>query len=375
MLVSAGTWNFKASDKGLHLFRYHPEDGTMEFLHHYDPELSAGSQAYNPANHMLYIGDECVNHPGERGGGGFVRAYRVDEESGELTFVNESRTLLPKPAYLCLNASGTRLLVACHSDRGFVTRVSHDAEGNWTSTVEYDDSGIVLMKIDDDGSVGAGCYVALHEGLAADPKQVLAHPHSVVGSPDREIYFACDKGLDRIFSYKLSKDENKLIPLCQTEMEPCTAPRYSAFHPTLPVWYENNEEGNRLYAFRYEKASGVLEKVSVTELFDPASQSGSPSDLAVHPNGRYLYAAVRGLNEIVILDIDPGSGGLTLREKVALSGSPRGIALSPDGRFLLAADNDGGRILVCAVAEDGSLTAQDRAYPVLNAANLLFLGS
>lgn len=263
LYLTVGTWDFKSeSDKGINLFECDEENGSLHFLKNYDPHVSAGSQAYDVKRNILYVGNECENHRNEKGGGGFVRAYHFNENTGELEFLNEKNVLMSKPAYIWLDPSLKYLMIACHSSRNAVTKVTYDSNGKPMASVLYDDAGIVLLSLYPDGSLGDICDVALHQGLTKAKGQVHSHPHSVKGSPDGSIYYACDKGLDRIFSYSIDRKTNRLIHLVETSMQFESAPRYSVFHPTLHVWYENNETNPDLYAFKYDPETGAIHKIS-----------------------------------------------------------------------------------------------------------------
>ena len=201
----------------------------------------------------------------------------------------------------------------------------------------------------------------------------FAHPHSIIGSPDGEIYFACDKGLDRIYSYKLDRENGKLIGMVQTPMDYASAPRYGVFHPELPVFYENNETSSKLYAFRYDNRTGLLETLSEISLFDENEEKGMQSDLVLHQSGKYLYAAIRNLDEIAILDVDPVNGSLTLRQRISNDGAPRGLAISPDGRFLFSANAEAATINSYEIAEDGNLHNTGKQFTAPSAANISFV--
>lgn len=369
----AGTWNFKGVALGISVFSYEPERGDMELLHHYDSHVAAGCQAYDKKRNILYVADECEHRSGERGGGGYVRAYRLNPEDGSLTMFSERKTILTVPAYLWLDISGEYCVVACHTKRNYVTKAVFDSAGRWQPCVIYDDVGVVLIRLNADGSFGEVCDIALHEGLTANAKQVHAHPHSIIGSPDGQIYFACDKGLDRIYSYKLDRENGKLIGMVQTPMDYASAPRYGVFHPELPVFYENNETSSKLYAFRYDNRTGRLETLSEISLFDENEEKGMQSDLLLHQGGKYLYAAIRNPDEIAILDVDPANGSLTLRQRISNNGAPRGLAISPDGRFLFSANAEAATINSYEIAEDGSLHDTGKQFTAPSAANISFV--
>ena len=138
---------------------------------------------------------------------------------------------------------------------------------------------------------------------------------------------------------------------------------------SLPVLYENNETSPELYAFRYDPKSGALEIINAVNTYAP-EENGSPSDLQIHPSGKYLYAAVRKLNKLVVLRTDDQTGAVTIIQEVDNPGAPRGMAVSPDGRFLLVANNDTACVCCYAIAEDGRLTLQEGTVSVPNAANI-----
>ena len=365
-----GSWNFKPSQKGFGLFGYDEKTGELNHIKHYDSQVSAGQHFFDKKRNILYVVDECEGKPDSYGGGGFVRSYLFDHESEEFEFLNEKCVFMTKPAYFWLDISGRYAVVAPHTGRGVVTKVVKHEDGSYGSETLFDDVGIVLMKINDDGSLGDVCDVILYDGITENKAQVHAHPHSIVGSPNCEIYFACDKGLDMIYSYKIDREKAKLIALAETKMEYMTAPRYSAFHPTLPILFENNETSNDLFAFKYDENTGVLEIVSKVKLCGDSTEKISPSDVLVSPDGKYLYASVRGVNEIAVFSIEQETGALDKVQNISTEGSPRGLCISPDRRFLFAAYCDISSVACFSVSEDGRLLDTGKSYFSDYAANM-----
>jgi 6-phosphogluconolactonase len=94
-----------------------------------------------------------------------------------------------------------------------------------------------------------------------------------------------------------------------------------------------------------------------------AAESVDPSFLAVHPNGKYLYA----VNEIANFNggtggavsafaIDPKTGALKFLNQVPTRGAgPCHLSLDKTGNYVLVANYDGGSIASFPVHDDGTL--------------------
>ena len=369
-IVSVGTWGRNTGENGITLFVYDEKNGDLEKLQTYDQYVSAGAQFYDAERRILYVCDECEGKPGDTGGGGFIRAYAFDPEKEELRLINERCTLMGKPAYVWMTPEGDYLLVANHTSRNAVTKVTHDSQGNLVSCVVYDDAGVTLIHLNDNGSLDKVSDVSIHQGLTKARNQLHSHPHSVVGSPDGSVYYVCDKGLDKVYSYAVDHDGGKLIPLAITPMNFESAPRYSTFHPRLPVWYMNNETDSSLIAFEYDSRTGALREISRVYLYD-AGEEGNQSDLVIDREGRAIYASIRGINKICVLDVQ-NDGSLSLREKTDVEVSPRGLCLSDDGKYLYVAGPDVGAV-VCYKIIDGSPVYIGKKADLHHAANICFL--
>ena len=73
----------------------------------------------------------------------------------------------------------------------------------------------------------------------------------------------------------------------------------------------------------------------------------------IHPNGRFLYGSNRGHDSIAIFEIDPDTGGLTLRGWASTQGrTPRNIAIDPSGQFMLAANQDSDSIFTFRINDE-----------------------
>jgi 6-phosphogluconolactonase (cycloisomerase 2 family) len=140
----------------------------------------------------------------------------------------------------------------------------------------------------------------------------------------------------------------------------------------------NNERKTIAFAYKYNVSSGKLERIGSAQLLqDEKAAEGiervEPSDILVHPNGKYLYVSVRGVNLIAVLDVDE-TGTMTLKQNISCEGAhPRGFCLSPDQRYLFSANMIAGNIATFAIGDDGCLTPVDSGTKGVSPANMVIV--
>ncbi|MCD8342734.1 MAG: lactonase family protein [Clostridiales bacterium] len=392
-----GNWSFQAKPakgKGISVFSYEPETGDLTLIETVCPEVAAGQLWLDAQRGILYSNDEYGERRGEVGGGGYLLAFAIDPETGRLTLMNQKDSLSPEPSYLCLDKSG-KYLVTCHcADPWHVTKIVRHPDGSFGNEVLFDDTALVLFRVNEDGSLGDVCDVALtpgtggkgpHSQVNVDPVsghiqlvQVISRLHAVVASPSGELLAVCDKGMDRVYTYRIDREQGKLVALsCWEAPEVACFPRYAAFHPTKQVLYVNNENYAQLNSFHYDEETGALERFHKVYLLpeDPGMVDGKPvgaQDILAHPNGKVLYCTLCGLNLIVVCRLDE-EGRPTPCQLVQSRGNlPRGIALSPDGRFLISGNMVSGDITVFSADEEGLLTDTGKTFPAVSPSALRF---
>jgi 6-phosphogluconolactonase len=128
---------------------------------------------------------------------------------------------------------------------------------------------------------------------------------------------------------------------------------------TVYVGTYTGGESNGIYRLELDLATGALAPVGEPTV------TVSPSFLAFHPNGRYLYA----VNEtgdsrtdktggVSAFAIDAATGALTfLNQQPAQGAAPCHLSFSKDGRHLLVANYTSGGVTVLSVGADGRLGA------------------
>jgi 6-phosphogluconolactonase len=118
------------------------------------------------------------------------------------------------------------------------------------------------------------------------------------------------------------------------------------------------KESKGIYAFRFDDANGKMTPLGL------AAESPSPSFLAIHPNGKFLYA-VNEVNEfagekagsITAFSIDRATGKLTQLNAVSSKGTgPCHLNVDASGKTLLVANYGGGSIASYSIGADGKLS-------------------
>jgi 6-phosphogluconolactonase len=122
----------------------------------------------------------------------------------------------------------------------------------------------------------------------------------------------------------------------------------------------DTEEGSKskgIYAYRYDANTNQITPLGL------AAETTNPSFLALHANGRFLYAVnsvgnYKGPNSggVSAFSIDRATGKLTFLNEVPSRGAdPCYISVDQTGKYVLVANYAGGSVAVFPVLADGKL--------------------
>ncbi len=136
------------------------------------------------------------------------------------------------------------------------------------------------------------------------------------------------------------------------EKDPTPAPALSYY---VGTYTDGKSEG--IYRFTFDPVSGEATEPTL------AAEAVNPSFLALHPNGRFLYAVgemgdFRGekTGALSAFAIDPASGDLRLLNQQPSRGSgPCHLVVDGSGRVVLVANYGSGTVAALPLAEDGRL--------------------
>src|SRR5215469_6641917 len=123
------------------------------------------------------------------------------------------------------------------------------------------------------------------------------------------------------------------------------------------TYTENGSKSKGIYAYRYDAAAGEITPLGL------AAEITNPSWLALHPNGRFLYAVneVQNFNGpnsggVSAFSVDHATGKLTFLNEVSSRGAdPCYVTVDKTGKYVLVANYTGGSIAAFPISDDGKL--------------------
>jgi 6-phosphogluconolactonase len=334
-LVYVGTYTGDNS-KGIFAFRFDEASGALKMLGLAAETESPSFLATSPNRKFLYAVNEISSFGGEKAGS--VTAFTIDVESGMLTVLNAKSSKGDGPCHLAV-----------------------DATGRFVAVANYGGGNFSLLPIDAAGRLGDAIAI-LANGSSGPNKerQTGPHAHAVVFDASNRYLLGADLGLDRVFVYKFDPSNGSIgaNDPAAVQLAPGAGPRHLAFHPTRPLAFAINELTSTITSLSWDAATGRLATAgSVSAL--PSGYSGTSwtAEIAVHPNGRFLYGSNRGHDTIAVFAIAP-TGTLTLVEHESTRGQmPRNFAIDPSGKWLIAANQKSNSLAVFSIdQETGALT-------------------
>jgi 6-phosphogluconolactonase len=170
--------------------------------------------------------------------------------------------------------------------------------------------------------------------------------------------------MDKIMIYTRGPEANEWSAYDAVSLDAGAGPRHLAFHPSGKFLFVLNELSCTVTSFSYEGA-GKLERLgSVPTLPSSFVGENTCAEIAVSPDGRFVYASNRGHDSIAIIEIDEQTGELQPTGHVSTRGkTPRNFSLTPDGQWLIAANQDSNNIVLFRID-------QQTGFPVFSGTEL-----
>ncbi|WP_095128265.1 lactonase family protein [Pseudomonas sp. Irchel s3h14] len=281
----------------------------------------------------LFVVNE--NGPGQTDPVGCVSSYAIDPKTHELSLINQVQSLGNEPTHSSLGVEASHLFVSNYS-------VSEDPGGT-----------LAVLPVDADGKLKPVVQMSSHPSSRVNPeRQMSAHVHSTVSSPDGKYVFSNDLGADKIFAYRFDPKANPELPLiaatpASVQLPPGSGPRHLLFSADGKHAWLTMEMSAQVAVFDYK--DGQLKQTQMVELAtgQPVSDKAAAA-LHASRDGKFLYVSNRGTaNQLLVFSIDPASGHLKELQRRSVEGDhPREFSLDPSGKFLLIANQKSNQIVV-----------------------------
>ena len=336
-------------------------DGSLTEVSKTGPEvddLNCDGMCTSADGRLLYAVNQTTSLGGRPGAGGGVAAFAINREDGSLKHLNTQPSMGSNPVGVTIDRTNSRVLVANH---GAVASIATVVKRNGVPVVESltDDATVSMYPVRPDGSLEPACDVSVFARRPPAEPGPGAAAHQVVFDRTQRWAIASDNGYDHLYVYRFSPSsrrlEGKAYPTPTGK-----APRHFAVHPRAPYFFITNEREASVSSFFFDSNTGEPRLVQTIATI-PEGYSGprvAPSNIQMHPNGRFIYAANRAEDSIAIFSIDEASGRMTVVSTVKTGGrGPREMNFEPSGKYFYVCNQQSGDVTGFIVDGDtGKLT-------------------
>jgi 6-phosphogluconolactonase len=325
--VYIGTYTHTAS-KGIYAYRFWPSKGNIVALGLAAETAHPSYLIAHPNGRFLYAVNEhgSAVEPGDT-----ISSFAIDAKTGKLKLLNPVSSKGIGPCHIAIDKTG-KILVAANFGSG----------------------SVAAFPVYADGRLGEATGFVQHHGSSVNPvSQAGPHAHCVVFSPDNRFVIVADRGLDKVFVYRVDYAAGSLEPNDPPliALHPGWGPRHLAFHPNGRYLYAISEMGSMLTTLDYDASSGALKEVQSISAV-PAGFSGhsASAEVRVDRAGRFVYGSNRGDDSIGVFAVNAADGTLTPVQHVSTQGkTPRSFSLDPTGAYLFAANQESASVVIFRV--------------------------
>jgi len=172
-----------ARGEGLSVFRVDPATGIWTSVQVLRDLTNPSFLAFDRQRRFLYTVHGDLSE---------ISAFRIDPQSGTLTFINQESTGGRNPVHLSVDLTNRFIIVANHIS-----------------------SSLAVLPIGPDGALGKLCDLVTLTGKIGPHRveQPFAKPHQVVFDGTDQFIAVPDKGLDRTFVFRIDTRTGKLVPV------------------------------------------------------------------------------------------------------------------------------------------------------------------
>src|SRR6476620_1869265 len=338
-IVYIGTYTGETS-KGTYAFRFDDGSGELTPIGLVAETASPSFLSASADGRFVYAVNELQTFGGAASGS--VTAFAVDRTTGKLTELNAQPTEGTGPFQLALDRTGRYLAVA-----------------------NYGGGNFAILPVGTDGRLQKAVTVVT--GQTAETGTAKPLGHMVAFDATNKFLITADKGLNRMLVFHFDATTGKVTPNTppSAPLPPGSGPRHFAMHTNGEWLFTIAEQAATITTFKWDGKTGSLSPTSSVPTRPAEVTSGSTAEIALHPNGKFVYGSNRGHDSIAVFSIG-AAGALSLVEYEPTRGqTPRNFAIDPTGRWLIAANQRSGTLAVFTIDQNtGALTPSGQLSPV-----------
>ena len=229
------------------------------------------------------------------------------------------------------------------TDGGRACHVSIDQTGTCVMVAYYDGGAVASFQILEDGSLSEATSFFKHEGSGEQLKrQNKPHAHSIFTNPENTFAYASDLGIDKVMIYGLDPEAGTLSPSGFAEVPGGSmGPRHMKWAADGNYAYVLNELDLSISVFNPGPIKGSLEFIKTGSMLPDGADKErmTCAEIRIHPNGKFIYASNRDLEETGRDSISVFSrfedGFQRLETVSAEVWIPRNFNIDPTGKWML----------------------------------------
>lgn len=250
---------------------------------------------------------------------------------------------------------------------GGATHLSVSNDGATLVTAQYGSGSVAVFKLDEEGRIEQRTELFKHQGGAKTVagRQDSPHAHWAGFSPDQRYVLVPDLGLDEVVIYKIETAKSAITKHGSGKLPSGAGPRHMKFHPNGKWIYVLNELDLTVSLFDWNSQSGQMTIRSTWPTVPQQEldklQFKSASEIRIHPNGNFVYAANRGHDSITVFRVGQLGDLESIQIEPVRGATPRNFNLDPSGSWLLAAGQDSHTLASFAVDSQTGLLTYNRS--------------
>ena len=337
---------------------------------------------------IAYVGCRTTEQRNARGKG--IRAFRIDEVTGDWKEFQTLKTPEENPSYQTLDLEG-KFLYSVHGD---FTKVSSykilpdyrieflnmieiggknpvfivpDKTNNFLVVAALQGGAVYVIKRNQDGSLGAIVHTTHLEGKT---EGTVSYAHQCIWDKTQNFLFVVtqgrNKGYEWVKVFRFDSESGVLTETDTYKARQYSEPRHVSIHPNNKFVYLINEKGNCMTFLEFDDVNGKLyPRQILPSLPETYTGEGQASASIMSKNGKILIGSNRIHESIVTYRVNQDNGYMRLLDFYPTLGlTPRFITFNPDCSKFYIANEDSDTIVEMKLDEDtGRLDYTGRIIP------------